>query len=102
MKKAKKTLPTDKMENIRAALTKRIPGIEQHFLLKELEVSLLTGTPRGTLSRWRVQGKGPRYTKLEGSVRYYLTDVLQYVERNTRLSVHNQMKDDRKQPTRWK
>ena len=28
-----------------------------------------------TLERWRCEGKGPRYIKIEGCVRYLLSDV---------------------------
>lgn len=32
--------------------------------------------PIGTLANWRCAGRGPRFTKLEGRVRYLLDDVL--------------------------
>lgn len=86
----------ERVQDARAALEKRIPGIDQHLLLKEAEVSALTSTPRGTLSRWRIQGKGPRWTKLEGSVRYYLTDIKEFLEQGTRLPVRDQMEQNRK------
>lgn len=33
-----------------------------------------------TLARWRSQGLGPRWAKLEGSVRYRLADLREFVE----------------------
>ena len=71
----------------------RIPGIEKHILLNELEVAEITGTPRGTLSRWRCAGKGPTWVKLEGSVRYHLSDVLSYVEECKQSSVRASMEE---------
>lgn len=74
-----------------ASLRARVPGYDKHLLLNEYEVSEMTGIPRGTLSRWRCSGKGPTAVKLEGSVRYYLSDVLTYVEERRQPSVRASM-----------
>jgi predicted site-specific integrase-resolvase len=33
-----------------------------------------------TLERWRCQGKGPTYLKVEGAVRYLQTDLFDYID----------------------
>jgi hypothetical protein len=73
------------------SLRAKVPDIDKHMLLSELEVSELTGIPRGTLSRWRCAGKGPTYVKWEGTVRYYLSDILSYADERKRLSVRASM-----------
>lgn len=40
--------------------------------------------PEGTLRYWRKVGVGPRWMKLEGSIRYDLADVVEYIERARR------------------
>ena len=35
-----------------------------------------------TLRNWRQQGKGPKYVKVGGSIRYRYTDVELYLEKN--------------------
>lgn len=40
------------------------------------------GIPVRTLAAWRYQGKGPRYMKLGGAVRYRLEDVEAYENEN--------------------
>jgi hypothetical protein len=37
------------------------------------------------LRRWRTEGRGPAWFKLEGSVRYALSDIQQYIESNRHL-----------------
>ena len=68
-------------------------GNVRRLLLNEREVSELINTPKGTLSRWRCSGRGPSWVKLEGSVRYYLSDVLAYVEEGKRLSVRASLEE---------
>jgi hypothetical protein len=34
----------------------------------------------GTIRKWRQDGRGPRYIKVEGAVRYKLSDVLAYLD----------------------
>ena len=40
----------------------------------------MTGLKVKTLRRWRVFGKGPRFHKLGGSVRYELHDIEEWLE----------------------
>lgn len=37
------------------------------------------GVPRATLAQWRCRGVGPRYIRLEGSIRYLAADLIEYV-----------------------
>jgi hypothetical protein len=76
-----------------AILRARIPAFDQHMLLNERDVSVMTSTPCGTLRRWRCAGRGPTWVKLEGSVRYHLSDVLAYVESGKRSSVRACMEE---------
>jgi hypothetical protein len=80
---------TSRSANLRA----RIPDFDKLMLLNETEVSQITGTPTGTLRRWRCAGRGPDFVKLEGSVRYHLSDVLLYVEKGRQSSVRASMED---------
>jgi predicted DNA-binding transcriptional regulator AlpA len=43
--------------------------------IDERELAAMTGLKARTLQRWRVFGKGPRFHKLGGAVRYELADV---------------------------
>jgi predicted DNA-binding transcriptional regulator AlpA len=48
--------------------------------LSERELSELTGIKVNTLQRWRLLGKGPRFLKLGGAVRYDPKDVDVWLE----------------------
>jgi hypothetical protein len=53
-------------------------------LLTSKAVSEMLSVPEGTLRYWRKVGLGPKWLKLEGSIRYDLADVLSYIERSRR------------------
>ena len=38
-----------------------------------------------TLRSWRVKGKGPKFFKIQGLVRYMKTDVQEWLEANTKV-----------------
>lgn len=38
----------------------------------------------GTLANWRNKGKGPKYTKIGGKVRYRESDIIDYENENTK------------------
>jgi hypothetical protein len=40
--------------------------------------------PVGTINRWRAEGRGPRFYKLMGRVRYDADDVLMYIHQSSR------------------
>ncbi len=53
-------------------------------LLREEEVSEYLRVARSTLRRWRAQGKGPAWTRIEGGrVRYPIERVHEWVESRT-------------------
>jgi predicted DNA-binding transcriptional regulator AlpA len=49
-------------------------------LLDERAVAKLTGMSLGTLRRWRVLNRGPRFIKLSSAVRYRPEDVRSWLE----------------------
>ncbi len=62
-----------------------LPGDLQDLrMLREAEVSQLAGVSLQTLRNWRSdprkRDRGPRYYKLNSSVRYRLGDVLRWIE----------------------
>ena len=56
---------------------------ERDRLLTETEVSEMTKLTLSTLRSHRLKGRGLPYVKIEKSVRYRLSDVLEYLERHT-------------------
>ena len=44
-------------------------------LIGEAEAAKASGLSRETLRRWRWAGKGPRFLKIEGAVRYDPDDI---------------------------
>ena len=60
--------------------------METRAYLTEIEVADLINVPRRTLQAWRYQGRGPRYVKLGGSVRYRVTDLEKFLETRTRTT----------------
>ena len=57
---------------------------KQAKLLTTEAVSEMLSVPVGTLRYWRTTGLGPAWIKLEGSIRYALEDILEYIRRNRR------------------
>jgi DNA-binding transcriptional MerR regulator len=53
-------------------------------LLTTKSVSEMLSVPEGSIRYWRKVGLGPRWVKLEGSIRYAEEDVLRYIEQNRR------------------
>lgn len=53
-------------------------------LLTSKAVAEMLAVPEGTLRYWRKIGVGPGWVKLEGSIRYDLADVVEYIERGRR------------------
>lgn len=46
----------------------------------EREIAPIIGISHRTLQKWRLYGRGPRYYKVCGSVKYNVNEVLQWVE----------------------
>jgi hypothetical protein len=55
-------------------------------LLRPSEAAEYLGMATGTLARWRVSGKGPRYCKIGARVRYPLTSLAEFLRRRERAS----------------
>lgn len=47
-----------------------------HVLLTERQVAERYQLARSTLAGWRATGRGPRFRKLEGTIRYAESDLL--------------------------
>ncbi len=50
-------------------------------ILKEGELAARWKTSRRSLQRWRAEGSGPPFLRIEGAIRYRLVDVTAYEER---------------------
>ena len=55
-------------------------------LLKEAEAAEMLGLEVSTMRRWRWAGRGPRYLKLGGAVRYDPADIEAFKEASRRAS----------------
>lgn len=64
-----------------------IPRIE-HSLLKENQVAKKLNVSVATLRRWRWEGSGPQFRKLNGtgSIRYTVDDIETYIDACLRTS----------------
>jgi predicted DNA-binding transcriptional regulator AlpA len=56
------------------------PELQRYRLLDERQTALLTGIKVSTLQNQRCNRRGLPYLKLGRTIRYSLTDVLQYLE----------------------
>lgn len=52
-------------------------------LLNDEQAAKFLNVAKGTLPVWRNKGKGPRYLKIENSVRFQLSDLRKYISENT-------------------
>jgi len=50
-------------------------------LLTTKQAAWMATMEPGTFVKWRSRGKGPRFVKLGGKVRYRRSDVLEFIER---------------------
>ncbi len=55
-------------------------------LANEAEAARILGLSVKTLRRWRWAGKGPRFLKIEGAVRYDLEDIEAFIAAARRTS----------------
>lgn len=55
-------------------------------LLTTTEAANFLGLKPNTLAKWRVAGVGPLYVALGRAVRYRVSDLKLFIERNTRHS----------------
>ncbi len=59
-------------------------GYDPNRLLTEREVAALTALSHRSLQGWRQRGGGPPYVKWGRAVRYRLSDISEWMGRNTR------------------
>lgn len=59
-------------------------------LLTNTETAELLGLKPNSLEIWRLQGKGPKYRKIGRLVRYVESDVLEWLNAQTRTSTSQQ------------
>ena len=57
---------------------------DQNTFLRERELAARWKKSKRTLQRWRAEGYGPAYILIGGSVRYPLTDILEFEDRTRR------------------
>ncbi len=54
------------------------------YLMNEEELSTFIRVPRDSLKKWRHLGRGPKFLKMVGYVRYRRADVLAWLEASER------------------
>lgn len=64
-----------------------------HVLTEREAAAFLKVKPK-TLKNWRIAGKGPNYSKLEGTVRYDLDEVASWFNAQRRSSTTEPLKDE--------
>ncbi|MGI8746098.1 MAG: helix-turn-helix transcriptional regulator [Bryobacteraceae bacterium] len=64
----------------------RNSGTKKRFI-SDVELEAEYGIARKTLQKWRLFGKGPRFCKFEGAVRYEVSDIEAWVETSRRGTV---------------
>lgn len=70
--------------------TPAIPGAEfpdrlAELFLTDVQLALRWGISVKTIRNWRADGIGPAHVKLNGAVRYRLTDIIDYERARTRF-----------------
>jgi hypothetical protein len=54
-----------------------------HAWVSDIAASQILGIPRGTLRRFRAEGRGPRYRKVGGAIRYQVAWLIEFVSQTT-------------------
>jgi predicted DNA-binding transcriptional regulator AlpA len=62
------------------------PDIEVERLFTQIELARRWSCSQRTLQRWRASGAGPSFVRLGGSIRYPLSDVVTFEQRNKNRS----------------
>jgi predicted DNA-binding transcriptional regulator AlpA len=55
----------------------------QNVVAHEIEAARILGLKRQTLANWRGKMKGPKYVKLGGRIVYKISDLEDFLNRNT-------------------
>ena len=58
---------------------KEMTILDARILVNEAKAAEILGLAKGTMTVWRHAGKGPRYVKLGGAVRYKYRDLIDYI-----------------------
>lgn len=66
---------------------KEMTVLDEKTLVNEARAAEILDLAKGTLTVWRHQGKGPRYVKLEGAIRYKYLDLLDYIDQQSKGEV---------------
>jgi hypothetical protein len=79
-----------------AAVLKKYEGLDPSLVhLDEREAAVLTNQSPKTLESWRNRGEGLPFLKLGRRIRYRLSDVLEFLDRNTFTSTRAAKTRDR-------
>lgn len=63
-----------------------IPDLKPGDLVTTEEAAKIIGSTPATMAVWRHQGRGPKFCKIQRSVRYYLPHLKEFVLGNCRVS----------------
>jgi hypothetical protein len=84
-----KLVPTDDLKSgarsVRGALSQDVPIGDQDRFLRPQTLSRYLDIPVGTLAYWRMVGIGPQWHKFEGRIRYYVADVIRFINQTRRV-----------------
>lgn len=83
----------DRLERMERILRAILSRIDPDPVLTEREAAALRGKSVHALRKERCEGRGPRYVKDGAAVRYRRSDVLAFIEANSR-----ETRDTRKEP----
>ena len=67
-------------------------------LLREQEAAAILNVKVSTLRRWRWAGKGPRFRKIGGAVRYSVEDLKTFIEASARSCTAEVTDEDATRP----
>ncbi len=84
-----------KLDEILKQATKRLKTVQEipvKVLLSEDNTAKVLGFSKQTLARWRIQGKGPQYHDLEGSIRYDYFELVDFINNHKRRSTSQVVK----------
>ncbi len=56
---------------------------ETSNLVRECEAARLLGVSVASMRRWRREGRGPAYVRVEGCIRYRVADLQAFMAANT-------------------
>ncbi|WP_187972465.1 helix-turn-helix transcriptional regulator [Aquibium microcysteis] len=65
--------------------TSEIPNINElpdHAYMTRKQVALATNFTQQSLKMWASEGRGPKFRKIEGRLRYQVSDVRAWIQRS--------------------